>query len=190
MEVSYSEVKARNGLSARQRGGPGINFVRNGGDIVRAVLLCNVDESRYEDEIAETIIRYDLEDQVFCRSGKLRKNPKPVSEYGLVGRNRSALNAIRKSKNRLPVTILDRNPTTGMWFERSTTAFATDVVLDNGRAYFTVHLLFVPRNVISTPYYAGDNTLLVSKPRSLRELGTLFVHLGKLYFNPYKLVRL
>lgn len=196
-EVTYAEVKGRNGLSPSQRGGPGINFIANENGVIRAVLFTNVQQQRYTDYIDERIIKYEAEDQVYLKrldahgNKQLRKNPKPIRgcglHAGLAGRNETMNNAIKASNHRLPVTLIDRNPASGLWYERTTSAFVTDFILEENddRGYFTIHHLFIPRDVLPVPYNAGNGALVVQEPNTLVQLFRCVAYLARWWYYVY-----
>ena len=197
-EVTYAEVKGRNGLSPSQRGGAGINFIANeNGDVIRAVLFTNVQQQRYTDYIDERIIKYEAEDQVYLKTldkqghKQMRKKPKPIRgcglNAGLAGRNKTLNTAIKASNHRLPVTLIDRNPASGLWYERTTSAFVTDFVLEehDDRGYFTIHHLFIPRDVLPVPYNAGNGAMVVQQPNTLVQLFRCVAYLARWWYYVY-----
>ena len=196
-EVTYAEVKRRNGLSPSQRGGPGINFIANQNGVIRVVLFTNKDQQRYTDYIDERIIKYEAEDQVYLKrldaqgNKQLRKNPKPIRgcglHAGLAGRNDTLNNAIQASNHRLPVTLIDRNPVSGLWYERTTSAFVTDFVLEehDDRGYFTIHHLFIPREILPIPYNAGNGALVVQQPNTLMQLFRGVAYIARWWYHVY-----
>jgi len=196
-EVTYTEVKSRNGLSSSQRGGPGINWIANENGVVRAVLFTNKDQQRYTDYIDERIIKYEAEDQVYLKkldkqgNKQLRKKPKPIKgrglHTGLAGRNDTLNKAIQASNHRLPVTLIDRNPVSGLWYERTTSAFVTDFVLEehDDRGYFTIHHLFIPREILSIPYNAGNGALVVHQPNTLMQLLRSISYIARWWYYVY-----
>ena len=197
-EVTYAEVKGRNGLSPNQRGGAGINWIANeNGDVIRAVLFTNKDQQRYTDYIDERIIKYEAEDQVYLKTldkhgnKQLRKKPKPIRgcglNAGLAGRNKTVNNAIKASNHRLPVTLIDRNPVSELWYERTTSAFVTDFVLEeyDDRGYFTIHHLFIPRDVLPLPYNAGNGALVVQQPNTLVQLLRTISYVARCWYYTF-----
>lgn len=128
--VSHSEVKTRYGLKSWQRGITKIN----GGS--KYLLTLNTSTTRYQDEINEGFVIYQMQKQ----------KRKPIEKFGPTGNNRCILAAMESNGCVVQVDLAfggknQYNLTFG--------AYIHDITMKDGYPSFVIKIPSVPRNVMN-----------------------------------------
>ena len=154
--TGYVEIRQRYSLGG---GTYGINVKLFNG--VPHLVAFISDTEKYEDQGIEETLFYEFEEQEFCGVGKkrrLRKNPKPLTQFGPVGRNRTVIEALNWNGGTIPTIIINKE---GMnkWSEVCIDAVCRGVsVASDGAHYFRIERSRVPHWLLGPVFDDEDAT--------------------------------
>ena len=150
MELSLPVVNTTEYTAIRQRytlggGTYGIN-VRISNGIPHLIAFVS-DIAKYEDQCRGETLFYEFEEQEFCGVGKkrrLRKNPKPLCQFGPVGRNLTVIQALDWNGGTIPTIVIHREGV-NQWAELYTDCVCRGVsIASDGAHYFRIERSRVP----------------------------------------------
>lgn len=105
------------------------------------------DSDKYEDQSHDNTLLYEFENQEYCGSGRkrrLRKYPKPLSQFGPTGRNRTVIDALNWNGGNIPCITI-RKEGNNRWAELYADCICRGVsVASDGSHYFRIERSRVP----------------------------------------------
>jgi len=113
------------------------------------LILFLSDTDRYEDQVWDSDLLYEWQNQITNKNGATKASPKPPLQFGPVGRNLSVVNALRSNGGILPVILIAREGP-NLWAEKYSDCFCSGTyVAADGVHYFRIKRSRLPRWLLS-----------------------------------------